>query len=96
MLSKNARITFEFESQTINTTWKYSKIEILSFNAEEGKVTFSAKSDNVNDIYKYIDKRLAEEIFMNVDHTGYTYDESEKMYDIHVDCTLAESVGRSE
>ena len=33
---------------------------------------------------------------MNVDHTGYTYDESEKMYDIHVDCTLAESVGRSE
>ncbi len=74
----------------------YAKIEILSFNAEEGKVTFSAKSDNVNDIYKYIDKLLAEEIFMNVDHTGYTYDESEKMYDIHVDCTLAESVGRSE
>ena len=79
-----------------DTAKGYAEIEILSFNAEEGKVTFSAKSDNVNDIYKYIDKLLGEEIFMNVDHTGYTYDESEEMYDIHVDCTLAESVGRSE
>ncbi len=72
----------------------YAKIEILSFNAEEGMVTFSAKSDNVNDIYKYIDQLLGEDIFMKVDHTGYTYDEVDKMYDIHVTCTLAESVGR--
>ena len=72
----------------------YADIEILSFDAEQGKVTFSAKAENVNDIYKYIDKLLEEDIFMTVDHTGYSYDESTALYDIHVNCTLAESVGR--
>ncbi len=74
----------------------YAKIEILSFDAEEGRVTFSAKADNVNDIYKYIDKLLEVDIFMDVDHTGYTYSETDKLYDIHVTCTLAESVGRDK
>ena len=72
----------------------YAEIEILSFDAEQGKVTFSAKAENVNDIYKYIDKLLMEEIFMTVDHTGYSYDDATGLYDIHVNCTLAESVGR--
>ena len=70
------------------------KIEIISFDAEQGVVTFSAKSDDVNDIYKYIDQLLNQSIFMKVDHTGYTYDDSTGLYDIHVQCTLAESVGR--
>ena len=74
----------------------YAEIEILSFDADQGKVTFSAKAGNVNDIYKYIDKLLTEKIFMQVDHTGYSYDESTDLYDIHVNCTLAESVGRTE
>lgn len=72
----------------------YAKIEIISFDAEQGVVTFSAKSDDVNDIYKYIDQLLNQSIFMKVDHTGYTYDDSTGLYDIHVQCTLAESVGR--
>lgn len=72
----------------------YAEIEIISFDAEQGKVTFSAKAGNVNDIYKYIDKLLEEDIFMTVDHTGYSYDEGTALYDIHVNCTLAESVGR--
>lgn len=74
----------------------YADIEILSFDAEQGKVTFSAKAENVNDIYKYIDKLLLEDIFMTVDHTGYSYDDSTSLYDIHVNCTLAESVGRDK
>ena len=74
----------------------YADIEIMSFDAEAGLITFSAKADNVNDIYKYIDKLLVEEIFMNVEHTGYTLDEKEVIYDIHVTCTLAESAGREE
>lgn len=72
----------------------YAEIEITSFNAEQGKISFTAKSANVNDIYKYIDRLLEEEIFMKVEHTGYTYDASTDMYNIHVDCTLAEAVGR--
>ena len=74
----------------------YATIEILSFNADEGKVSFSAKSASVNDIYKYIDKLLEEDIFRTVDHTGYTYDTSDNLYDIHVNCTLAERVGQPE
>ena len=71
-------------------------IEIKSFDAEAGKVSFSAKSVNVDDIYKYIDKLLEEDIFVYVEHTGYSYDNRVGMYDIRVDCTLAESVGREE
>ncbi len=79
-----------------DTALGYAEIEILSFDAEAGKVSFSAKARSVNDIYKYIDKLLEEDIFMTVDHTGYSYDDQEGLYDIHVDCTLAESVGREE
>ena len=79
-----------------DTARGYAEIEITSFDADEGKIGFSAKAESVNDIYKYIDELLKEDIFMQVNHTGYTYDESEGLYNIHVDCTLAESVGRSE
>lgn len=72
----------------------YAEVEINSFNADEGQVNFSAKAVSVNDIYKYIDRLLLEDIFKTVDHTGYTYDSRENMYNIHVNCTLAGSVGR--
>ena len=81
----------------INDTARgYASVEILSFDADQGKVSFSAKASNVNDIYKYIDKLLEEPIFMDVEHTGYTYDDSTSLYNIHVDCTLAESAGRPQ
>ena len=73
----------------------YADIEIISFDAEAGQVTFSAKSGEVQDIYKYIDKLLAEDIFRTVEHTGYTL-QSDGLYDIHVTCTLVESAGREE
>jgi hypothetical protein len=72
----------------------YAQIEINSFNADEGSVNFSAKATSVNDIYKYIDKLLLEDIFKTVEHTGYTYDSKANLYNIHVNCTLAGSVGR--
>lgn len=79
----------------IETTAKgYAEVEILSFNADEGKVNFSAKAASVNDIYKYIDNLLLEDIFKTVEHTGYTYDSKANLYNIHVNCTLAGSVGR--
>ena len=77
-----------------NTAAGYADIEISSFDADAGKVSFTAKSGNVNDIYKYIDRLFEEEIFNNVEHTGYTYESSNDTYLIHVDCTLAESAGR--
>lgn len=72
----------------------YASISISSFDADAGKVSFTAKSANVNDIYKYIDRLFEEDIFNNVEHTGYTYDSSTDTYNIHVDCTLSESAGR--
>ena len=77
-----------------NTAQGYATIEMNSFNAESGVVGFTAMSDNVNNIYRYIDRLLLEDIFMDVNHTGYTYDTREGLYNIHVECTLAESVGR--
>ena len=78
-----------------STAAGYATIEIQSFEAELGKVGFSATSAYVNDIYLYIDRLLEEDIFMTVDHTGYTYDSETGLYSIHVDCTLAEAVGRT-
>ena len=73
----------------------YATIEMSSFDAETGRVGFTAKSEDVNDIYLYIDRLLQQKIFMTVDHTGYTYDNREGLYNIHVECTLAESAGRT-
>ena len=72
----------------------YVTIEINSFNAETGKIEFSAKSDDVNDIYLFIDRLLTEKIFKDVTHTGYTYENKYSLYNIHVECVLAESAGR--
>ncbi|MCR4813919.1 MAG: hypothetical protein K5879_03740 [Lachnospiraceae bacterium] len=77
-----------------NTAAGYADIEISSFDADSGKVSFTAKSANVNDIYKYIDRLFEEAIFSNVEHTGYTYESGSDNYLIHVDCTLSESAGR--
>ena len=76
------------------TAQGYAQIEISSFDANAGKISFTATSQNVNDIYKYIDRLLEEDIFQSVEHTGYTYDSSKDCYNIYVDCTLAESAGR--
>ena len=73
----------------------YATIEMSSFDAETGRVGFTAKSQDVNDIYLYIDRLLQQKVFMKVDHTGYTYDNKEGLYNIHVECTLAESAGRT-
>jgi len=77
-----------------NTAAGYADIEISSFDADAGKVSFTARSGDVNDIYKYIDRLFEEDIFSNVEHTGYTYEAADDTYLIHVDCTLSESAGR--
>ena len=109
MLSKYNAITFVSDSvesyplcnreivQMLEDTARgYAVIEMNSFDAETGKVGFTAKAANVNNIYLYIDRLLREEIFVSVNHTGYTYDSNAGLYNIHVECTLAEKVGRSD
>ena len=71
-----------------------AEIEISSFDAEAGKVSFTATADNVENINRFIAKLYDEDIFMDVDYTGYTYNNTDDIWDIHVTCTLAESAGR--
>lgn len=78
-----------------NTAVGLAEIEISSFDANAGIISFSAKSSDVNDIYKYIDRLFDEDMFSSVEHTGYTYDGSDNTYKILVDCILSESTGRN-
>jgi hypothetical protein len=71
-----------------------AKIEISSFDAEAGQVSFTATADNVENINKFIGKLFEEKIFNDVNYTGYSYNSSEDVWDIHVTCTLSEGAGR--
>ena len=65
-----------------------------SFDADLGVLTMTARADTVDNINKFIRNLCGEDIFSNVDYTGYSYVESDELWDIHVTCTLAESAGR--
>ena len=65
-----------------------------SFDADLGVMTMTARADTVDNINKFIRKLCNVNIFNSVDYTGYSYVDSEAMWDIHVSCTLAESAGR--
>ncbi|MDD6733287.1 MAG: hypothetical protein PUE21_01930 [Lachnospiraceae bacterium] len=72
----------------------YAEIEYRSFNAEEGTIVISAKASKVEDINKFIRNLTQKATFCIVDYTGYVFDESSKMWDIQVICTLSPSAGR--
>lgn len=72
----------------------YVTVKFESFDADQGVVTITATSEDVDNISKFIEKLLAKDTFYSVDYTGYTFDESTQLWDIHVTCTLAESAGR--
>ena len=65
-----------------------------SFDADLGVLTMTARADTVDNINKFIRNLCGEDIFSNVDYTGYSYVESDELWMIHVTCTLAESAGR--
>lgn len=72
----------------------YAEVTYESFDADMGVITMVAKSDTVDNINLFIKALCKEDIFSNVDYTGYSFIENENMWDIHVLCTLAESAGR--
>lgn len=72
----------------------YANVTFDSFDSDLGVVTMTAKSDTVDNINKFIQNLCNVDIFNNIDYTGYSYVDSEDLWDIHVKCTLAESAGR--
>ena len=72
----------------------YATVTFDSFDAEEGTIQMTASSDSVDNINLFIKQLNEQDIFNNVDYTGYAFNDTTANWDIHVTCTLAESAGR--
>ena len=72
----------------------YATVTFESFDADTGSLAMTARSDTVDNINVFIRNLCNEDIFNDVDYTGYSFVESDNLWDIHVTCTLAESAGR--
>lgn len=72
----------------------YAEIEYNSFDATKGEISIVAKSDEVENINKFIKNLLEDSMFTSVDYTGYHYSDSNDLWDIEVTCVLAEKAGR--
>lgn len=72
----------------------YANITFKSFDADAGVVSFSASCESVDNINLFIKELLQRSEFNSVDYTGYTYNEENSMWDVHVTCILSEAVGR--
>ena len=66
------------------------EVVIDSYSAASGVLEMVATGEDVEKINKFIARLLAMEIFELVDYTGYTKNESNGTWSIHVVCTLAE------
>lgn len=86
--------TSEVIAQLEESAEGYAEIEISSFDAESGVIQFTVSAEEVEDINQYIAKLMEMDLFNSVDYTGYSYSESDGMWDVHVSCILAEGVGR--
>lgn len=72
----------------------YAEVEIDSFSADAGEINMTATASNVDEINKFITNLMGEEVFKDINYTGYTYNPSTDLWNIHVTCTMAESAGR--
>ncbi|MBQ9234335.1 MAG: hypothetical protein IJ167_09940 [Lachnospiraceae bacterium] len=72
----------------------FAEVSFESFDADSGVVTFKATSRTVDEINLFIAELNKQDIFNSVDYSGYSYQEGTGNWDIHVNCTLAESAGR--
>lgn len=71
----------------------YAELTFSSFNSEAGSISMVAKSTDVDKINQFIKKLMTDDIFKDVNYTGYAFNEQDQLWDIHVTCILNESVG---
>ena len=74
----------------------YAEIEIQSFSADAGMISFTVSAREVEDVNRFIADLMKADAFMKVEYTGYSYDESIGIWDVHVSCVMRENVGRGE
>lgn len=66
--------------------------QISSYNAESGMMSFNAEAENVEQINQFIKLLNQQEIFSDVDYTGYSQG-SDNKWSVNVNCIMA---GRQE
>ncbi|MCR4642552.1 MAG: hypothetical protein K5697_11055 [Lachnospiraceae bacterium] len=69
-------------------------VELTSFDAVAGALSFTARADRVQDINRFIASLQEEEIFSTVSYSGYSLNNRDGKWNIHVTCILAEGAGR--
>ncbi|MCR5691548.1 MAG: hypothetical protein K6G62_04930 [Eubacterium sp.] len=72
----------------------FVKIQFEAFNADDGVAEIRTTAKTVKAINRFIARLNQRDIFSDVNYTGYTYDDDEKVWDVHVICTLSEAAGR--
>ena len=61
-----------------------------SYSASSGVLEMVATAEDVERIHKFIARLMEMEIFELVDYTGYSKNDADNTWSIHVVCTLAE------
>lgn len=74
----------------------YAIVNYNSFNANDGTISITASSGDVESIHKFVQELMKEKMFASVNYTGYQFNEDTKMWDINVTCILAPSAGVKE
>jgi hypothetical protein len=72
----------------------YAEVSFESLNAETGIISITAQSGTVDDINKFIKAMSEQDIFNDIDYTGYEFVDETGLWNINISCTLAESAGR--
>lgn len=62
--------------------------DVTGYDATTGQLHFDVKSGNVDQIHQFIRLLSMQEIFDTVDYTGYTENAAEKIWSVHVSCTM--------
>lgn len=67
---------------------------ITAYNANTGALAFVATSADNMEINGFIQNLMDSNLFSNVTYSGYSYQSTDAVYSIHVQCYLAANAGR--
>ena len=101
-LLKKYRDTYPIPDSSINQTVTDAagqedvEVKFGSYSAANGVLEMVATAEDVEKINRFIARLLAMDIFELVDYTGYTKNEADGTWSIHVVCTLAEGKSGDE
>lgn len=77
-------------------TTSSTTINITAYNANTGALTFVATSGDNMEINGFIQNLMDSKLFSNVTYSGYSYQSTNAVYSIHVQCYLAADAGRGD